>query len=318
MNLIENLDQLIQKLYLEKNRLFDLKKKFDLKTLGIDINIDTSLKELTKQLQIKHGIKLAHENGLVKWNRKYQEEALNDTYIQVLDNTISNIQLLIPELRLQFDTNDQKEINKILRKKLKKLNKPINSHEGYLFFDSDYRRSKNNLLKNRFDVIWHINEMYSLFPLLKRNENSLILTSVDYPFISFDIDRWCDLELSYHLIPIFKESLGIQNGKSENYKKIDAIFEFYKDKISYDVLKYIDSYIDKITEKQHSNIVALFYTLKKMELIKMTALEFQTLLNDYYNLDMKTIKVSDPNNYEYLKRRKNIEIELNMLFKLDL
>lgn len=212
MNLFEKLEELKKNLTIKINRIHDYKAKYSLRALGIDINNYESTNDGLEQLQLKYGIKM-NDNGFISWNEEYKNEVLNDFYLQVLDDNIQNIQLLIPELRIQYETKNQKELNKYLHKKLNGLNKSINSHEGYLFFDEDYRNTKNNLLKNRFDVIWKINEMYLIFPLSKRKEDTLIIASAEYPFVFFNIQQWCEFELSFHLIPLFKETI-IQNPES--------------------------------------------------------------------------------------------------------
>lgn len=208
MNLLERLDELIEKLNCEILRLHNLKKKYSLTALGIDKGLDAYSKEEVIKLQLKYNLKKKYENGLVLWNTEYKEEVLNHVYPQVLSNNVGNIELLIPELRQEIEIDKSKQLNEILSKKLKRLNKNIKSHEGYLFFDSDFRQRKNNLLKNRFDVIWNINEQFLIFPLMKRNKNGFVISSAEYPFIEFDVQQWCDLEFAFHLIPLFIEAIN--------------------------------------------------------------------------------------------------------------
>lgn len=222
MHLLQKLEELIESLRVEVRRIHSIEKKYSLKILNIDIS-EYPIEEL-QELQIKHGIK-DQKNDFVSWNAEYKKEVLNDMYIQVLNNNILNIQLLIPELKQKFALKDKNDIHKILAKKIKKLKKCINSGEGYLYYDEEYRRLKNNLLNDRFDAIWQINEMYSVFPLMKRNESSFVIKNASYPFIAFDIQQWCDFELSFHLIPLFEEAILRNSEKAENSKNIQNLDE---------------------------------------------------------------------------------------------
>lgn len=295
MNLLDRLDELIEKLKSEMLRLYNLEKKYSLTILGLENNQGKFSTEQIIQFQLKHNFKNKNENSLIYWNTEYKEEVLNETYIQVLDSNVRNIELLIPELRQQFEVCNSKKFNKFLTKKLKTLNNNIKNHDGYLFFDSDYRQRRNNLLKNRFDVIWNINEQFLLFPLQKRKGDNTIVSSADYPFVWFDIDQWCELELSYHLTPIFKEALGLEQESSNNNMlnetELQNIYNEYKHIFnSFHAFKYTYKTINNFKENISSEIESLYEFLFKKSLIVNRKTKFIIYLLKVHQIEQSKIR----------------------------
>ncbi|BFP41174.1 hypothetical protein FGF1_20190 [Flavobacteriaceae bacterium GF1] len=212
MILFNRLEALITDMEEEISSLAKIKQEFSLRSLNIDINLDVSKKEQTKLLQLEHKMKV-EKNGVLLWNQDYKKETIQATYFLVLADVISKVQLLAAKLKTCLETYSEKQLKKKIKSELKKLTHIIESHDGQMFYNEGYRKQKNNLLKTRFEVIWNINEQFSLFPLLKRDKKATILTSAEYPFISFDIDQWINLELAYRLIPVLKSETATDENK---------------------------------------------------------------------------------------------------------
>ncbi|NRD19508.1 hypothetical protein HNV08_05575 [Winogradskyella eckloniae] len=314
MNLLERLDQLIEKLNSEMLRLYHLEKKYSLTALGINKNLDKYSKEEVSELLLKHNIKKKSGHGIISWNSEYKEEVLNHVYPQILQNNLGNIELLIPEFRQEIEIGNSKKINKFLSKKLKGLNKKITGHDGFLFIDPDYRQRKNNLLKNRFDAIWNINEQFLAFPLSKRNENSFVISSLDYPFIEFDMQQWCDLELSYHLIPIFKEAMGVKPLECKELKSIYVEYEhIFK---SFDAFNFTYKTIKNLKENIPSEIESLYEFLFKEILIVNRKTKFKEYLLNAHGIQQTKIRdYTNLVNYQHEDRVKKYQSEWTKFLK---
>ncbi|WP_418637044.1 hypothetical protein [Winogradskyella sp.] len=316
MSLLDSLENLINKLRIEAKRRHSFETKYSLQVLGIDINTDFSNKnnEEVEQFLLKHSIKKKNSNGIVIWSNEYKKEVLNDLYLQVLDNIIGNVQLLIPELKHEFAAKKENEIDKILKKKLKGFNKNVNSHEGYLFFDEDYRYKTNNRLKSRFDVIWNINENYLKFPLTKRKEDALIISNAEYPFISFDIQQWCDFEYSFHLIPHFKEAII---NESKNYdslyalrsKKKQHIYNEYKHVFElFSSFNFTYETINNFNANVSSQIESLYQALLEKRLIVNQKTNFKKYLLNVHGITQPKIRdYKNLINYKHNDRVQNLK-----------
>jgi len=325
MSLLDSLENLINKLRLEAKRIRSFETKYSLRVLGIDINTDFSKKnnEEIEQLLLKHSIKKEISNDVVVWNIEYKKEVLNDLYVQVLDNIIGNIQRLIPELKHEFDAKNENEIKKIIKKKLKGFNKNINSREGYLFFDEDFRSKTNDLLKTRFDVIWNINENYLKFPLTKRKEDAGIISNVEYPFISFDVQQWCDFEYSFHLIPHFKEVLfnvsknydsylyaSSSEEKQHIYNEFKHIFELFS------TFSFTYETINNFNENVSSQIESLYQVLAEKKLIVNQKANFKAYLFNVHGITQPKIRnYNNLINYKHDDRVENFNKKLNDFLK---
>ncbi|MEK6152071.1 hypothetical protein WIW50_02360 [Flavobacteriaceae bacterium 3-367] len=237
-----NFKILLDALASEKEKCFHSKNFFQLDSLETHIDIDKASKEEIREFQIRHGMIANGKRGVI-WNPQYKKEVLNRFYLWVLRSVSNRIRILQGGIKKRIDFHKPYALVRFLEKRIRRYNKITSSPDGLLYTDEEYRKQDNDLLKNRFDAIWHINERFAHFPLEKRIKGNAIITDVDYPFISFDIDQWIDFETSYRITPLLKKLLNILEGNSNNeiekcpFKETNGIFhEGGQDKF-YTILK---------------------------------------------------------------------------------
>ena len=207
-------DELISQVEKEIKDCFNLPKKWSMSRLAPHFDFHKASKDEILNIQLEYGIKFK-SGKIVRWNPEYKKEALNESFLWVLPYVKGVALDLKTEIFEKFDENSTLKTIKFITKKIKFYHKLKSSSEGKSYYHEDYRNSVNNLNKNRFDVIWDCNEIFHVFPLMKRKGNPInYAMSSDYPFVDIDMQQWIDFERAYRMLPLLKKSLHILNNES--------------------------------------------------------------------------------------------------------
>lgn len=203
--ILGSFDQLVRELNADLEDCFKYPARFALDGLLPYQDLQKMSKvEIEKFLldsMIKYGKKVT------RWGKVYKNEVISKNMVLILTHVTREVKELRSCVLLKFDFNSTKKVEEYLRNKLEYYHSLVSSHDGLLYVDAEYRESENRLLKTRFDVIWNINEQYTLFPNEQRPDSHLVSKDVDYPFVDFNMDEWIRFETSFRIVPLIRTFL---------------------------------------------------------------------------------------------------------------
>lgn len=221
--ILESFDQLIEQLQAEQVIYFDSKVKFSMDVLHPGLEVEALSKSELREFQVKHGIKVGDK--VLRWSTEFKKEVVSNYMVLVLSKVIQALEELRASILQRLDFNSLEKLKAFLEDQLEHYHKITNSHDGLLYVDPEYRSRTKRLLKNRFDVIWFLNEQYSIFPMEKRPNDHMVSIDADYPFIGFNMDQWSDFETSYRVNPLLKKCLSKNLEPSNTEEETSIVYD---------------------------------------------------------------------------------------------
>lgn len=215
--IITSFDKFILELETEMATISQQSRKWSMLELRPDFEISELSNQEIRDFQLDNAIKIKHGNNY-RWNPEYKKEVLNHIYLQeVLPFVFTQANRLKKDFLNEMDSVDISELNQFLKKKIKHHHNLKDSDDGNIYYDLTYSNNTYLHVKDRFDLIWHINERKAFIPENEREDNPFRLD--EYPFLLINLFQWLNFEAAYRIIPLLKNLVEIINNDNSTKQK---------------------------------------------------------------------------------------------------
>jgi hypothetical protein len=172
-------------------------------------------------------------------------------------------------------------------------------------------------LKDRFELL-HLERKYYISEISEEREIALAYLTGDEDF--FNVALY-ESNQSLQGILSFEGSLEIllelnkkYNFETDIYFDENAVlFEKFKNikcsSITFEVFKFINYQIKTLKKSKRSELVSLYFFLKKIELFSETEKKFREMINDHFLPISAELKLADSTNKNHIKRMGLLKIE---------